>query len=903
MTTSSTPVHRWQREEGMTLLATVMVMMLISALLVGFASLVVADQQASGLNRDQTQAYAAAHAGLEKLTADLGDLFVGGNFNPTRAQLDDLEAEPPDLEGFAYQTPSGASGYRIVGGAPEARPVPSGPYQGLVGLITPYEVTVTARSTTGGEVRMRRQMQTVGIPVFQFGIFSENDLAFFAGPNFNFGGRVHTNSNLFLKQDGTATLTLSDRVTAVGEVIRTHLQNGVSGTHQGNVQVTLNPGTNTYRNLGPLNCSGAACEGSVVGGPGSAQNEPAWTSLSVGTYNRSITNGRTGARRLDLPLVSDGAAPVDIIRRPSVLAPDAPAVAQQRFFHMASLRVLLSDTRDDIMNLPSVDTSVEPVQLDTLTSMQARGYGFLASMTEATVRTTGQTPLAIAGTPGATYAHTANTSLIGGYLKVERQDEDGVFHDVTVEILNLGFSGRNLSNGTLLTRDTSNVCRSLGEASADAVIRLQRLKDNPAAGQLNGSVRCGNGSRNGTDYWPNVLYDPREGAPRDDEAYFRTQNPYHRGVMHYVEVDVGNLKRWLEGATGSTGNNSTMKETGYVLYFSDRRTNRDRGPDGTATITAPFGDDRETGEFGWENFVNSTHARSEIYGVFDAGEDMNGNGAQERYGEDPRYVSINLPASTGTGGNANTFGINARPWTQVTAAMARANRPSFFRRALKLTNGARTRLPFNGSQGLTVASENPVYIEGNYNACTPGNAAGTCTETGGAFGPTGNGHVSAAVIADAVTLLSNSWNDIGSFINPHSLGYTTSNVASAQRGASTTWYRVAVIGGKGIPFPRPTTNTGADHQDYGTDGGAHNFLRFVEDWSGSGLNYRGSIVSFFTSRQAIGTYKCCDVVYGAPSRGYNFDTEFLSPPLLPPRTPMFRDINTLTFRQLLRPTQ
>ncbi len=56
----------------MTLLATVMVMMLMSALLVGFVSLVVADQQASGLNRDQTQAYAAAHAGLEKLTADLG---------------------------------------------------------------------------------------------------------------------------------------------------------------------------------------------------------------------------------------------------------------------------------------------------------------------------------------------------------------------------------------------------------------------------------------------------------------------------------------------------------------------------------------------------------------------------------------------------------------------------------------------------------------------------------------------------------------------------------------------------------------------------------------------------------------------------------------------------------------
>ena len=34
-----------------------------------------------------------------------------------------------------------------------------------------------------------------------------------------------------------------------------------------------------------------------------------------------------------------------------------------------------------------------------------------------------------------------------------------------------------------------------------------------------------------------------------------------------------------------------------------------------------------------------------------------------------------------------------------------------------------------------------------------------------------------------------------------------------------------------------------------------------------------------------------------------FDSDFLTPSLLPPGTPMFRDVNTLTFRQLLRPTQ
>ena len=69
------------------------------------------------------------------------------------------------------------------------------------------------------------------------------------------------------------------------------------------------------------------------------------------------------------------------------------------------------------------------------------------------------------------------------------------------------------------------------------------------------------------------------------------------------------------------------------------------------------------------------------------------------------------------------------------------------------------------------------------------------------------------------------------------------------------------------------------------------------------LNYRGSIISFYTSRQAVGIYKCCNIVYTPPARGYNFDAEFLTPKLLPPRTPMFRDLNTLTFRQVLRPTQ
>ena len=45
------------------------------------------------------------------------------------------------------------------------------------------------------------------------------------------------------------------------------------------------------------------------------------------------------------------------------------------------------------------------------------------------------------------------------------------------------------------------------------------------------------------------------------------------------------------------------------------------------------------------------------------------------------------------------------------------------------------------------------------------------------------------------------------------------------------------------------------------------------------MNYRGSIASFYYSRQAVGVYKCCVNVYNAPTRGYNFDVQIVTAPV------------------------
>ena len=838
-----TPRTRPSREDGIALVSALLILLLMSALMVGFMAMATTDIRVRELSGARTQAFYAAHAGIEKLTADVGDLFTS-NFAPTGAQINALAAVPPDLPGVTWLEPDGDSGYRIdfpadTDGNPEAqtRTILSGPFQGFIGLVTAYSMEVTARMPAGAEASLTRTMQTVAIPVFQFGMFSESDLSFFAGPAFNFGGRIHTNGNLFLAAD-PGPLTLSDRVTAVGEIVRAELSNTLPTTasHNGNVRVLTGP--NIFRNL-------ARTEGSVTNSLGSAVNEPTWTNLSTGTYNYNIRNGRTGATRLDLPLTSFGAEPIDLIRRP-VAAENvsAPEVLSQRFFSMASLRILLSDSRAEITNLPTVTPS-DPVELTDISLTGLPGYNMALNSPRPGFAVSSGIGIQGARTP-------LGTPLLGGFLKIEMQTQAGAWQDVTLEILNLGIAGQQL------------LAPAIGCAipSPDAIIRIQRLRDNGPA--------CLNPVMTAADFWPMALYDPREGLTRDGQA--NTSPPRFGGVMHYVELDVRNLTRWFQGVLGSSGPNA-MNTTGYVVYFSDRRGNKNAGA--------------ETGEYGVEDFVNRASGGGAAVGLPDgvlepstaprpSSEDVNSNGTLDMYGAAP-----NLPA-LGTGILTPANAANVRPWRAIDengdgasneqdAEIARANPAVFFRRALKLTNGGLGNII---APGLTVASENPVYVQGNWNA----NAAGFADP-----------HVATAVIADAATLLSNNWNDRTSFLEPHDVD---------GRPAATTWYRLAIIGGKGLSF----TRIAGANADFGTDGGAHNFLRLVEDWNdGSTLNYRGAIASMFTSRQAVGTYKCCADVYTAPTRAFAFDTDFLTPALLPPRTPMFRDVNTTGFAQVVRP--
>ena len=53
--------------------------------------------------------------------------------------------------------------------------------------------------------------------MFQFGVFCGYDCSYFPGPNFSFGGRVHTNQNLFLAAGGD--LVFNDKLAAFQQIV------------------------------------------------------------------------------------------------------------------------------------------------------------------------------------------------------------------------------------------------------------------------------------------------------------------------------------------------------------------------------------------------------------------------------------------------------------------------------------------------------------------------------------------------------------------------------------------------------------------------------------------------------------------------------------------------------------
>jgi len=148
----------------------------------------------------------------------------------------------------------------------------------------------------------------------------------------------------------------------------------------------------------------------------------------------------------------------------------------------------------------------------------------------------------------------------------------------------------------------------------------------------------------------------------------------------------------------------------------------------------------------------------------------------------------------------------------------------------------------NGSElagALTVVSENPIYLWGDYNTVNK---------------------QPASFISDAWNILSNSWNDTKTNNSLPTAGDTTINACTITGVVPT------------VPGSRYS-------------GGFENFPRFHENWDNKVCRLRGSFANFWESEFAQGQWIYGSDNYTAPIRDWDFDSDLLDINNLPPYTP------------------
>ncbi|HEX7900619.1 MAG TPA: hypothetical protein VF950_22840 [Planctomycetota bacterium] len=241
--------------------------------------------------------------------------------------------------------------------------------------------------------------------------------------------------------------------------------------------------------------------------------------------------------------------------------------------------------------------------------------------------------------------------------------------------------------------------------------------------------------------------------------------------------------------------------------------------------------------------------------VFDAREDANGDPNASGNGTAVPTTVIDMgKLQTGSGFPAN--GVIYAYRTKTKAASGGDPRVI---EGVQLVNGKTL------ANDLTFVTNGPVYVQGDYNVDIPADASA---------GTPANPRKGAAIMGDAVNLLSNGWDG-------------SKTKSSSPPAAKETTYNFALV----------TGNTPTDlDQKYKYSGGLENLPRFHENWGGVKCNYQGALMCLWKSTIATGRWGK-DKVYSPPNRNWDFDARFGDPDATakPPMFPQTVSIDRTTY--------
>jgi len=923
-------------EKGAALATAVIILAILSVIALTALAFSSTEARIAGNDLQRSQTFYAASTGLEKMTNDFSNLFRE-KMNPTQGDLDLIETQYPDgmvSEGFEFNQNLDLDTARLTelrntqGLPANVYPrvnIPEGPYSGLYASIIPYKMSSEATmSNTGVQVKLEREFNNYLVPLFQFGIFSNEDVEVYPGPFMTFNGRVHANGNIYAMRN----VKFLNRITTAGEWIRNAKRSGEPNDTAGadNVIVQVN-NINVQSTFGSMKSGSGTVGGPNISGSNSGQRgfypdspngipNTTWESETVrpaannkpNRFGGQLLTLTTGANELKLPIETDGNNAAELIKRS--LPSDGEILSTQRYNSKAQIRILIDDETagsgtGNVAGIPagkgvllstfspSVINNVLKKVSDTGTVSgsivwQKDDLGALAeAKTVRGVKSAGEKVASNYIPPGAG---------IQGKILIEVIDATGTAHDVTQTILSMGITEGEPNGIVYLQRplwtayvqgsrdrrgdnfDLVNLTQNyqhvadgeMTDPSASFYANRGFINMKPVDADEDSVAKGGTGQiareafpvKDFDKIVPINVYNVREGWYRSEMDEY---DIFERGITSVVEINMRNLSRWLDGVydgnllSGTNALSTNIKnEEGYVVYVSDRRGDKIKAEyisDGTSFAS-----------------TNGIVDNEDIYGannVLDNGEDVIDfgweSGGLSRKGRLQRDLD-ELP----TTGIVKDGSLNKQDrakeimsWSALSTSTS-----SYFRRSVRLFNGEKLSTSaaadkLSPTKGITISSENMVYIWGNYNTTGVSSipSGGSTLNNGGYNGA----QVPSSIVCDAFFPLSKTWFDASSALYPEGSGDARNMKGEpyrlADEGATiqqSTAVRAGIIAGTNTSSM--TAVPGRDAGGLKRNGGIVNYPRFLELWNYDGRtaqpwSYTGSFIPLFRSTQALSQWE------------------------------------------------
>jgi len=794
-----------------------------------------------------------------------------------------------------------------------------------------YDLDVLSRATatdlfgSGNVTSYMKQMFSIRVvPLFANAVYYNMDLEVWPGPTMRITGSTHTNGRLFAHPAGSVALEFAGPVTAVRgfwtravgtpqtPYFRYISDSGADTLAASGTVSIMKAGTST---LMPMQVA-AATSGFSPNLAAGTWVESTWNLAPAGeTWQQhvgDVTPTETTASKAqyanwisqnlkgNLMTHVNGLTPVNLQGIPDYsytygsVYPD-PAVPTPR-----DTAYTYNTGGNDIAN--SAHGLIEPPLLSTSTSYlkaiedikyaRTASLYIVANTTSATA--TGHKP---DGTP----------ILVGAFCYRAFMNDTTSGSSVITEVILPGQKTYGESN---LTNDTSTNPLHAAHALATPIVQMMNL--NFSTTPPTESARIAGNARRMTDLRRVEGGDVSTAANDQNTTFIHSTarsatNKYVPKNLYMIDIDMQELKKAVEmialaPALGSSTTLSVSDSVGSRGFFNTGL------PTATNIVTTPTHIYAAAPAAIAITVDDTSRIITTAAPITTAFTTLKWNGAV--------YVESIAAASFNTAGG--------------TAAIRKAVTHELHNSGVRLING-RGRVPTIGNTGLTLATNDVVYVLGHFNAdglsttpttvavtvpAVPGDSTGHNYETG---------EVPASIAADAIVLLSQpvltsattqstGWNDAysglrhsagswastwatsapsssnnrdgtGTAISAYKVPYDSSNgtlttSASDKLSPGFTEYAVAMLCGL-----VPTGKNGVTQNS----GGLHNFPRFLEEWASVECRIRGAMVALFECR--VGNDPWTLRTYTPPTRVWGFNLLY-NTGVMPPLTP-----KTIHFRR------